>query len=75
MISTTTLGIEQIIEQLSDTVADINRKTMRSCRYKTVETSLVKLVPLFETQYLLAIGKVDFTNYTEISIDNQSQVS
>ncbi len=72
MISTT-LGIEQIIEQLTDTVVDIGKKTMRSCRYKAVETSLVKLVPLYQTQYLLAIGKVDFTNYTEISIDNQAQ--
>lgn len=66
------LDIEQIIEQLSDTVGDNTRKGMRSCKYKAVQTSLIKLVPMFNCQYLLAINKTDFTNYTEISIDNQS---
>ena len=60
---------------LSDANADFGRKNMRSCRYKAVEVNLVKLLPLYHTQYLLAINKIDFTNYTEISIDNQIQVN
>jgi hypothetical protein len=47
---------------------------MRSCRYKTIESNLIKLIPSYQTQYLLAIGKVDFSHYTEISIDNQMNV-
>ena len=74
MISTT-IDIEQILLQLSDTITDVSRKNMRSCRYKAVETSLVKLLPLYHAQYLLATNKIDFTNYTEISIDNQTQAS
>lgn len=70
----TTSDIEQILMQLADTVTDTGRKNMRSCRYKAVETSLVKLLPLYQTQYLLAISKIDFTNYTEISIENQAQL-
>jgi hypothetical protein len=70
----TTIDIEQILLQITDMIGDLTRKTMRSCRYKAVETTLVKLIPLFQPQYLLAINKTDFTNYTEISIDNQSLV-
>lgn len=41
---------------------------MRACRYKAVETSLIKMVPNYQPQYLLAVNKVDFTHYTSISI-------
>ena len=63
MISTNT-DIEQILLQISDTIMDINKKNMKSCRYKAVESGMIKLIPLYQTQYLLAINKVDFSNYT-----------
>ena len=35
MISITS-DIEQILLQITDTISDINRKNMRSCKYKSV---------------------------------------
>lgn len=70
-----TSDIQQILTQMIDTTQDVNRKNMKTCRYKSVESNLIKMVPNFQAQYLLAINKVDFSHYASISIENQTQLS
>lgn len=43
---------------------------IRACRNKSLENSLLDIVDEFNIQFLLAISKVDFSNYTAISIEN-----
>ena len=46
---------------------------MRNCRYKAIENNLTSMVEGYNIQYLLAISRVDFSNYTTISIQNQQE--
>ena len=46
---------------------------MRNCRYKAIENNLTSMVEGYNIQYLLAISRVDFSNYTTISIENQQE--
>lgn len=62
------------MEQIADSIADVTRKTMRNCRVKSLESpSLLstEIVSEFNAQFLLAINKVDFSNYAAISIENR----
>lgn len=54
-------------------VTEVTKRTMRTCRYKTIEANITGLVDSYNVQYLLAICKVDFNHYTEISIENQNE--
>ncbi len=68
-----TLDIDQILNQIIEMMLDTTRRAMRNCRYKTIETNIISLVDSYNIQYLLAISKVDFNHYTEISIENQAE--
>lgn len=68
-----TSDLEQILSQIIDTMLDTTRRTMRNCRYKAIECNVTSLVQNYNIQFLLAISKVDFCHYTEISIDNQQE--
>jgi hypothetical protein len=63
--------VEQILFQIGETACELNRRALRSCRYKAVENNLSSLVDQYNIQHLLAISRVDFSHYTTISIDNQ----
>jgi len=66
-----TSEIEQILYQLSDTMSELHRRTMRMCRYKAIENNLTTMIDQYNIQHLLAISRVDFSHYTTISIENQ----
>lgn len=51
-----------------DAVSDYSRRMMRGCRNKSIDTSLFEIIDEYNIQYILAICKVDFSNYTSISI-------
>lgn len=68
--------LEQVIEQIIDSITDMSRKTMRNCRIRSLESpSLLsnEICSEFNSQYLLAINKVDFSNYAAISIENRGE--
>ena len=46
---------------------------MKNCRYKAIEHNLTSLIEQYNIQHLLAISRVDFSNYTTISIENQQE--
>ena len=62
--------IDQILTQIYETMVDGTRKMMRSCKYKPLDAKLAQTCFSHNIQFLLAINKVDFSNYTEISISN-----
>jgi hypothetical protein len=41
---------------------------MRTCRYKAIENNLSSLIEFHNIQHLLAVSRVDFSQYTSISI-------
>ena len=67
----TTSDIEQILTQIIETMTECQRRTMKNCRYKAIEHNLTTLIEQYNIQHLLAISRVDFSNYTTISIENQ----
>lgn len=60
------------MSQIYETMIDGTRKMMRSCKYKALDASLTKICYTHNLQFLIAINKVDFSHYTEISIGNLS---
>lgn len=69
----TNCDFQQILFQISETVAELSRRLMRGCRYKAVQTNLITLVGQYNIQQLLAVSRVDFSHYTTIAIDNQEE--
>ena len=71
----TNSDIEQILYQIVETTAELNRKSLKSCKYKAIENNLSSLVEHYNIQHLRAISRVDYSYYTTISIENQVETS
>lgn len=56
-------------------MAETHRRNLRGCRYKALDTNLTSIAENHNIQHLLAISRVDFSQYTAISIDNQKESS
>lgn len=70
---TTSTDFNVNINSVIETVSQYCRSMIKACRSKSQENSLFDLVDEFNIQFLLAINKVDFCNYTSISIENNQE--
>ena len=64
--------LSQILHQLTETMSEIHRKSMKTCKQKAADTDIKHMIEQFNIQHLLAINRVDFSHFTTISIENQS---
>lgn len=65
--------LQVILREIMACVGEFCRRNMRGCRVKSQELSLLEITDQYNIQFLLAINKVDFSNYTSISIQNMQQ--